>query len=90
MGEPTDGCQYESAVINSRRPDSRLAPLTPTIDHLFDKGFISFEDKGDLIVSPVADRPSLLKMGIKPEGKLNVGVFSEGQRGFWSTTGRMC
>ncbi len=30
--------------------------LTPTIDHLFDKGFISFEDKGDLIVSPVADR----------------------------------
>jgi len=30
--------------------------LTPTIDHLFDKGCISFEDKGDLIVSPVADR----------------------------------
>jgi putative restriction endonuclease len=56
--------------------------LTPTIDHLFDKGFISFEDKGDLIVSPVADRASLLKMGIKPEAKLNVGVFSEGQRVF--------
>ena len=56
--------------------------LTPTIDHLFDKGFISFEDKGDLIVSPVADRPSLLKMGIKPEEKLNVGAFSEGQKIF--------
>jgi hypothetical protein len=56
--------------------------LTPTIDHLFDKGFISFEDKGDLIVSPVADRPSLLKMGIKPDAKVNVGVFSEGQRIF--------
>jgi hypothetical protein len=56
--------------------------LTPTIDHLFDKVFISFEDKGDLIVSPVADRPSLLKMGIKPEAKVNVGVFSEGQRVF--------
>jgi len=56
--------------------------LTPTIDHLFDKGFISFEDKGDLIVSPVADRASLLKMGIRPEAKLNVGVFSEGQRSF--------
>ncbi|MEJ0086418.1 MAG: HNH endonuclease signature motif containing protein [Pseudomonadota bacterium] len=56
--------------------------LTPTIDHLFDKGFISFENSGDLIVSPVADRPSLLKMGIKPEGKVNVGVFSEGQRVF--------
>jgi hypothetical protein len=56
--------------------------LTPTIDHLFDKGFISFEDEGDLIVSPVADRPSLLRMGIKPEAKVNVGVFSEGQRVF--------
>jgi putative restriction endonuclease len=56
--------------------------LTPTIDHLFDKGFISFENKGDLIVSPVADRRSLLKMGISPEGKVNVGIFSEGQRTF--------
>jgi putative restriction endonuclease len=50
--------------------------------YLFDKGFISFENKGDLIVSPVADRPSLLKMGIKSEAKLNVGAFSEGQRTF--------
>jgi len=56
--------------------------LTPTIDHLFDKGFISFEKSGDMIVSPVADRPSLLKMGIKSEAKLNVGVSSEGQRTF--------
>src|SRR5687768_3620514 len=56
--------------------------LTPTIDHLFDKGFISFESKGDLIVSPVADRASLVKMGIRSEGKVNVGVFSEGQRRF--------
>jgi predicted restriction endonuclease len=56
--------------------------LTPTIDHLFDKGFISFENGGDLIVSPVADRPSLLKMGIKPDAKLNVGAFSDGQRIF--------
>jgi len=56
--------------------------LTPTIDHLFDKGFISFENKGDLIVSPVADRASLLRMGIKSDGKENVGEFSEGQRAF--------
>jgi len=56
--------------------------LTPTIDHLFDKGFISFEDNGLLIASPVADRASLVKMGIDPKGKTNVGVFSEGQRRF--------
>jgi putative restriction endonuclease len=32
--------------------------LTPTIDHLFDRGFIGFEDNGTLILSPVAHRPS--------------------------------
>jgi len=54
--------------------------LTPTADHLFDKGFISFEDTGRLIVSPVADPVSLRRMGIDPEGRLNVGPFSERQR----------
>ena len=54
--------------------------LTPTVDHLFDKGFISFEDSGQLIVSPVADQKSLKKMGIGAEGRVNVGAFSEGQR----------
>lgn len=53
--------------------------LTPTIDHLFDKGFISFENDGGLIVSPVADRTSLVRMGIEPERKINAGAFSEGQ-----------
>lgn len=54
--------------------------LTPTVDHLFDKGFISFEDTGQLIVSPVADPVSLKRMGIDLEGRMNAGVFSEGQR----------
>jgi hypothetical protein len=54
--------------------------LTPTVDHLFDKGFISFEDSGQLIVSPVADQKSLKRMGIETERSVNVGAFSEGQR----------
>jgi predicted restriction endonuclease len=54
--------------------------LTPTVDHLFDKGFISFEDSGLLIVSPVADRKSLERMGINPKGRMTVGAFSNGQR----------
>ena len=56
--------------------------LTPTIDHLFDKGFISFEDGGLLIVSPVADRASLERMGIRHDAPVNVGRFSQGQRKF--------
>lgn len=54
--------------------------LTPTIDHLFDKGFISFEDSGRLIVSPVADPKSLKRMGVDSVGRVNVGAFSQGQR----------
>jgi predicted restriction endonuclease len=56
--------------------------LTPSIDHLFDRGFIGFEDSGNLIVSPVAHKPSLQKMGVETDGLVNVGTFTEGQRQF--------
>jgi putative restriction endonuclease len=56
--------------------------LTPTIDHLFDRGFISFEDNGDLLISPVAVRSSLQRMGIVSDVRTNVGTFSSGQRQF--------
>lgn len=54
--------------------------LTPTIDHLFDRGFIGFENNGDLIVSPVAHAASLERMGIDVGRKINVGPFTSGQR----------
>lgn len=57
--------------------------LTPNIDRLFDKGFISFADDGTLIVSPVADRASLALMGI-PDQELNCGRFTERQRFYLS------
>jgi putative restriction endonuclease len=56
--------------------------LTPSIDHLFDRGFIGFEDNGTLIISPVAHHPSLQRMGIETRKVLNVGEFTEGQRSF--------
>jgi hypothetical protein len=56
--------------------------LTPSIDHLFDRGFIGFEDNGELIISPVAHRPSLDRMGIDTTGTVNVGGFSSGQKSF--------
>ena len=54
--------------------------LTPSIDHLFDRGFISFEGDGRLLVSPVADALSLRRMGVATGDKVNVGDFSSGQR----------
>jgi hypothetical protein len=35
----------------------RVMLLTRTIDHLFDRRFISFEDNGQLSISPVAHSP---------------------------------
>jgi hypothetical protein len=56
--------------------------LTPSIDHLFDRGFIGFENDGGLIISPVAHRPSLESMGIDVRGGVNVGAFTAGQEKF--------
>jgi putative restriction endonuclease len=53
--------------------------LTPSIDHLFDWGFISFKGDGALIISPVAHRASLERMGVPTASDLNVGTFSPGQ-----------
>jgi putative restriction endonuclease len=54
--------------------------LTPSIDHLFDRGFIGFENDGRLIISPVAHQHSLVRMGIRVAEPINVGAFSSGQR----------
>jgi putative restriction endonuclease len=56
--------------------------LTPSIDHLFDRGFIGFEDNGKLIISPVAHRPSLQRMGVDTAKVVNVGGFTSGQKQF--------
>lgn len=67
--------------------DERIAAtngllLTPTIDHLFDRGFISFENNGRLLISPAAHFPSLEKMGIHTNSTLSVGAFCEEQKTF--------
>ena len=58
--------------------------LTPTVDHLFDRGFLSFEDNGELLISPVAQRGTLERMGIPCSRVCNVGTFSTGQKEFLS------
>jgi hypothetical protein len=44
------------------------------------RGFISFEDSGEVVISPVAHRPSLQRMGVPTDQRINVGNFTEGQR----------
>ena len=56
--------------------------LTPSIDHLFGRGFISFADNGELLVSPIAHKESLQKMGVVTDRVLNVGGFAAEQKTF--------
>jgi predicted restriction endonuclease len=54
--------------------------LTPNVDHLFDRGFITFSTTGRLIYSPAVDRESVLRMGFDPDVELDVGTFSNQQK----------
>lgn len=54
--------------------------LTPDVDHLFDRGFISFEESGEILISPVAHRESIKKMGLEEVLGRNVGGFTTGQK----------
>lgn len=74
-------CKPWRDATNEERLDGENGLLlTPTIDHLFDRGFIAFENNGQVIVSPVAHRESLLRMGIEPAHPPMAGSFSTGQR----------
>jgi putative restriction endonuclease len=56
--------------------------LTPTADHLFDRGFISFADDGEVLIALVADRVSLKRMGLDPDARPRPVPFSGDQKHF--------
>ncbi|KAI9025720.1 hypothetical protein DFJ74DRAFT_665325 [Hyaloraphidium curvatum] len=55
--------------------------LTPSVDWLFDKGFISFEDDGEVIWSPQLDQNVRERLGLGAV-PANVGPFNDQQRGY--------
>jgi hypothetical protein len=74
-------CKPWRDATNEERLDGENGLLlTPNADHLFDRGFIGFDDNGDTLVSPVAHQESLVRMGIDLDRPRNVGRFTEGQR----------
>jgi hypothetical protein len=56
--------------------------LTPSADHLFDRGFSSFQDNGDVLVSPVVVPISLKRMGLDPEHPPRPIPFNTDQKHF--------
>lgn len=76
-------CKPWRSATNAERLDGNNGLLlTPSMDHLFDRGFIGFEDDGQVIVSPVAHPGSLHRMGLDAAHPPNVGRFSSGQQAF--------
>lgn len=67
--------------------------LTPDADHLFDRGFISFNDGGEVLVSPRVDRMDLQRLGFdqlamqrfglaEAPATWHVGAFTAQQQGY--------
>jgi predicted restriction endonuclease len=54
--------------------------LSPHIDKLFDSGFVSFTQKGAMLVSPLLDPDVLAKWSI--DSQMNVGKFNNDQAYF--------
>ncbi|MBU2968254.1 HNH endonuclease [Pseudoalteromonas sp. C2R02] len=56
--------------------------LTPTVDHLFDRGFITFDTNGEILAAPIIKVDSLLKMGVDLTLGTKVGCFNQEQEYF--------
>jgi hypothetical protein len=70
---------WRSCEDNQQRIDGYNGLLlAPHVDHLFDRGYISFSDTGDVLVSPRIDVKQLKLLGISTP--LNVGAFRPEQR----------
>jgi hypothetical protein len=54
--------------------------LAPHVDHLFDRGYISFQDDGCILVSPLLDSSILLAWNINKN--LTVGLFNSIQKNY--------
>jgi len=76
-------CKPWRDSTNAERLDGKNGLLlTPSIDHLFDRSFISFRNDGRLLVSPVAHAPSLERMGVPTGRVFDAGRFTADQGRF--------
>ena len=68
------------ASTNQERLDGENGLLlSPNVDHLFDRGFISFQDDGRLLVSPAIEAETINRLGIPLEGPIDCGSFTDNQ-----------
>ena len=74
---------WRSCANNHERLDGYNGLLlAPHIDHLFDRGYISFSDEGNLLVSPRINPDQLSLLGISLDPTPNVGSFTKEQKSY--------
>lgn len=73
---------WREATDDERLSGANGLMLTPSIDHLFDRGFITFDDDGEVLVSPIADLESVQRMGITLDQPIITGKFNCDQQHF--------
>jgi hypothetical protein len=73
---------WREASDEERLSDANGLMLTPSIDHLFDRGFITFGDGGEVHVSPIADTESIERMGVPLDRPIITGRFNSDQQHF--------
>ena len=74
---------WRSCANNHERLDGYNGLLlAPHIDHLFDRGYISFSDEVNLLVSPRINPDQLSLLGISLDPTPNVGSFTEEQKSY--------
>jgi HNH endonuclease len=72
---------WRSCITSAERLDGHngLPLLCPNVDHLFDRGYISFGDHGSVLVSPLIDATQIALHCLATAPPSNVGPFRPGQ-----------
>lgn len=76
---------WRSCISAAERLDGNNGLLlTPHVDHLFDRGYLSFLDDGTVLVSAHIEASDLAMLGITSDPLMNVGPFNPEQAVFLS------
>lgn len=74
---------WRACMTNEERLDGNNGLLlSPSADHLFDKGFISFEQDGTMLISTKINPNELKLLGINTRNTINVGAFTNEQASY--------
>ena len=69
-------CKNENKLNEASDPTNGLS-LTPTWDRLFDKGYITFKDNGELICGTQISKYTWTKLGVDPSAKNKYNLITD-------------